>query len=621
MTAPLIIESTVRFLRAHEPFARMARSELEFLVVRAELTYHPVGSIVIGPGTTSGALFVVHQGHVSTIDASGAAVVLGPGECFPLAIDPSGPPPIAYAATEDAFCLRLEAADAAALRAASGPFAEFCTQSRAALLRRSAAPARGEFGSRVIEQQALLRPVGTLVRRAPVACLATTSLRAALRAMSDAEVGTIAIRDDQDHPVGIFTLTDLMERVVLPGVSLEDAVGGSMTATPGTIDAAATAEEALALMAESHYHQLLVTRDGCLVGVVSERDLFALQRVSMRHVLASVRRAGDLGALRRVAAESGQLATNLLAQGLSAQALTRTVAALRDAITARVLALVAPGHALDGVDWCWLSLGSEGRGEQTIISDQDNALIYDPGHYPRVEARHRLLAFAAEVNAALAGVGFPECPGGVMAGRPDYCLTAVEWRERFAGWLREPTPEALLGATTMVDFRAIAGSTALATALREWLAGGAAASPLFLRLLTAQALAVAPPLGLVRTFVTADGPGGNLIDLKTRGARLFVDAARVLALGAGVIETGTASRLRLAGRALGLEERDAAAFVDAFQFLQGLRLRVQRGSPDAATVPNAIDPAELNDLDRRMLQEALRQARRLQALCATVHSP
>lgn len=617
MTAPLVAEATIQFLRAHEPFARMARVDLDFIAARAELGYHPAGRVIAGPATPEGSLFVVQQGHVGTSDSAGAPVVLGPGECFPLAIDPAAPPSVAYAATEDAFCLYLRPADTAQLRAASPTFAAFCAESRVALLRGEATRAGGPV-VRGVEQQALLRPVAEFLRRSPVSCAPTTPLGEALRAMASAAVGTIAVQDDEAQPLGIFTLTDLLDRVVLPAVSLSEPVSRYMTRAPGTVDESTTADEALAIMAENGYHQLLVTRQGGLIGVISERDLLSLQRVTMRHVLGAVRRAGDLGALGRAAGEAAQVADSLAAQGVSAAALTRTIAALRDAITRRVLALLAPAHALDGVAWCWLALGSEGRGEQTLVSDQDNALVYEPGHYPRVEARHRLLAFGGAVNDALAGLGFPLCEGGVMAGQPDYCLTGGEWRERFAQWLREPTPEALLAVVTLADFRALAGDRSLATALREWLAGAASASPLFLRHLTAQALAVAPPLGLVRTFVTADGEDGARIDLKTRGTRLFVDAARVLALGSGVIETGTATRLRAAGGALRLEARDVAAFIDAFHFLQGLRLRTQQAGGAA---PNSIDPLELHALERRTLQEALRQARRMQALCQLLHAP
>ncbi|MBS0376327.1 MAG: CBS domain-containing protein [Proteobacteria bacterium] len=618
MTAPpLLLEATLRFLRAHEPFARMARRDLEFLAGRARLGYYPAGSIVVdASGEAAAALYVVQRGHVRAGEAA-AGAVLGPGECFPL--DAGGAASATrYLATEDAFCLQLDAVDAAALRVMSAPFAEFSAQSSRTLATEAQGQVHRLFRQRVAEQQTLLQPVESLLRRAPVSCVAATPLRAALERMRAEQVGTIAVVDADAHPIGIFTLTDLMERVVLPGLPLETAVGEVMTPRPGAVAADATAQEALAVMATHGFHQLVITRDGRLCGVLSERDLFSLQRVSMQHVLATIRGARDVTALWCTTGDIATLADNLLAQGAAAEPLTRTIAALNDALAVRLIDLLAPAHALEGLRWCWLSLGSEGRREQTIASDQDNALIFSAPAGEHEEARRRLLGFARAVNEALAGLGVPLCPGEIMAGNPANCLSVEEWRGRFAAWLREPQPAALLAANIYFDFRPLAGELTLADNLRRWLTELAPQSPIFLRLLTANALEAEPPLGRVRSFVTGDGEHRGLLDLKAAGTRLFVDAARALALAFGIAETGTAPRLRLAGRRLGLEEREVAALVEAFQFLQLLRLRAQRDQlateGGAAAEGNRVDPYALNELDQRMLKESLRQARTLQRL-------
>jgi CBS domain-containing protein len=624
MTAPpLILEATIRFLRAHEPFARMARRDLEFLAGRARLAYFAAGSVVVD--AASGAtcpLHVIQRGHVRTVDARapGDTSVLGPGESFPLGSVSQPLKQVSYVATEDVFCYQIAPADCEALRGASAPFAEFCAQSQRTLLHQSQGQVRRQFSQRAVDQQTLLQPVRALIRRAPVSCEATMPLRAALERMSGEGVGTIAVVDGAQRPIGIFTLTDLMVRVVLPGIDLTGPVAAVMTPNPGAVDEETTAQEALAVMAAHRYHQLVITRAGVLCGVVSERDLFALQRVSMRHVIATIRGARDVTALRRVAADITTLVDNLLAQGAAAEPLTHTIASLNDALTLRLFDLLAADHDLAGIDWCWLSLGSEGRREQTIASDQDNALAFEAPAGDREVARARLLKFAHAANQALATLGFPLCPGNIMAGNPEHCLSAEEWRGRFASWLREPAPEALLAANIFFDFRPLAGQAPLADALRRWLVEVAPESRLFLRLLATNALAAEPPLGVVRTFVTDDGVHRGTIDLKADGTRIFVDAARAFALAFGIAESGTAPRLRLAGRRLGLEERETGAFVDAFHFLQLLRLRAQRGhvggdgGPAPHAAPNRIDPYALNELDQRMLKEALRQARALQKL-------
>lgn len=618
-TPQLIIDSTVSFLRAHEPFSRMGARDLAFVAERVRLAYFPVGAAIIDP--TAGkatALHIIQRGHVRSSNPAqpGEDLVFGPGECFPVgSLSANSVNTRFFEAAEDSFCLLLDKEDFESLRAASPPFAEFCTQALASIVQASLAQLRTQFAQRAAEQQSLLQPLKALLRRAPVFCEQHNPISAALATMSAAGVGTIAIVDGESRPVGIFTLTDLMERVVLPGVALTEEIGRVMTPAPGVLDELVTAQEAMALMATRGYHQLLVTREEKLAGVVSERDLFSLQRVSMRNVIAQIRQAQDLESLKRAARDIAMLTDNLIAQGAGAEALTHTIAALNDALTLRVFDLVQPAHPLEGIDWCWLSLGSEGRREQTISTDQDNALIFTADEDEIAHTRAVLLTFARAVNAALAELGFPLCPGEIMAGNRQWCLESDEWRAQFAQWMREPTPAALLNANIFFDFRPLAGNVYLAEKLRAWLLSIAPEARLFLRLMTANAEQTEPPLGVIRSFRTDEGENAGTIDLKAQGTRIFVDAARTLSLGLGIAETNTAQRLRQSGRRLGVEERHIAATVDAFHFLQMLRLRAQRGDlaePGESGAGNRIDPYRLNDVDQRMLKEAFRQARQLQ---------
>jgi CBS domain-containing protein len=194
------------------------------------------------------------------------------------------------------------------------------------------------------------------------------------------------------------------------------------------------------------------------------------------------------------------------------------------------------------------------------------------------------------------------------------CLSTDEWKARFLAWIREPTPQALLNANIVFDFRGIYGDTTLCDALREWLFGYTQANPLFLRLMVQNALETDAPVGLIRAFAVDDEPGvKGTIDLKARGTRLFVDCARVFALALGIPDTGTAARLRTAGERLHVERRYVDATVEAFHFLQLLRLRQQdlvAGGGGAG--PNRIDPYALHEIDQRMLKEAFRQAKQLQ---------
>jgi CBS domain-containing protein len=628
-TPPLIVEATTRFLKAHVPFSRMSPRDLDFIAERARLAYFPVGTTIVDPADGMARhLNIIQRGHVRVRSLTAAVddEVRGAGECFPVAALSAGAVGTRrFEATEDLFCYQITREDFDELRRRSPPFAEFCTQALASLVQQSLGHIRQHFSQRASEQQSLLEPLKALVRRTPVFCVATTPIRAALETMSEEGVRTIAVVDESRRPVGIFTLMDLLDRVVLAGVDLSRPVEEVMTKGPATLDEFASAQEGLALMATRGYHQLMLTRDGQLAGIVSERDLFTLQRVTMRNVTQSIRLARDVAGLKRITRDIDSLAENLVAQGAAAEPLTHTITALNDALTQRLFELVQPGFNLDGIDWCWLSVGSEGRREQTVATDQDNAIIFECAPGEVAEARERLLAFARVMNAALAELGFPLCAGNIMAGNPECCLTSEEWRGRFARWIREPTPQALLGANIYFDFRALNGNAGLAASLRNWLNGITPENRLFQRMLVANALQAEPPLGWIRTFRTDEGEHAGTIDLKSHGTRIFVDAARAFALAFAISETNTSQRIRLAGRHLNLDDRDVSATVDAYHFLQMLRLRAQRGALEAdrsaasqagegaRTAANRIDPYALNELDQRMLREAFRQARALQA--------
>jgi CBS domain-containing protein len=617
-TPPLVFEAVRGFLRKHPPFSLMSDDALAFMIPRLKLAYFPKHTVIVERHASGfPPLHIVNSGEVASVTAGLDTLpdrVLGPGECFPVgALSTGGAPTRSYRALTDVFAYQLRVDDFRALRRLSPPFEAYCTEAITTLAQQSVAELQRHYGQVAAEQQTLTRPLGELVRRPPVTCPPGATLRQAIEAMRDHGVRLVAIVDEAQRALGIFTLNDLRDRVVLAEVPLDTPITEVMTRDVQTLPVDATAAEAIQQMAQSGFHQTLVADAGRLVGVVSERDLFALQRVSVRQINQSIRQARSLKALGHVAADIRNLAHNLLAQGVAAEPLTRTISALNDALTREALAQVAAEHRLPAIGWCWLALGSEGRGEQTLATDQDNAIIFAPAHASTgTSERRALLAFAREANQALDALGFPLCRGNIMAGNADWCLTEDEWRDRFRRWLSEPTPEALLNANIFFDLRPLAGARRLAEQLRDWLLARTQGNTLFIRLLVANALQTEPSLGLLRAFAVDDGDSGapGTIDLKKRGTRIFVDAARAFALALGLPETGTAARLRRAGERLGVEPRHVSATVDAFHFLQVLRLRTQEAAErDQA---NRIDPYALNDIDQRLLKEALRQARKLQ---------
>lgn len=330
-----------------------------------------------------------------------------------------------------------------------------------------------------------------------------------------------------------------------------------------------------------------------------------------------IRGARNVDDMTIAAASIRELVDEWLVDGRPAESVTRAITLFNDLIAQRLGEIEGLAPALAEAGGCWVALGSQGRFEQTLATDQDNGILFDDG-FGAETGRGRLLPLARRVNDALDACGFALCRGGIMAGNPRWCLTLSEWRERFARWIDEPDPQALLNAVIFFDFRRVYGEPGAASNLRGWLDGYAQDRGAFLLSMARNALSNAPPLGLLRDFAPLSrGEHAGTLDLKVNGVQLFVESARVYALSRGVAATNTLERLAALVDVGALRADDEAEFAAAFRFIQHLRLQLnaaqrQRGGP----LHNHLDPAALDDADRRMLKGALQQARRLQSRLA-----
>jgi CBS domain-containing protein len=359
-------------------------------------------------------------------------------------------------------------------------------------------------------------------------------------------------------------------------------------------------------------NHVVLVRDGRLAGLVSARDLFGLQSATLRQLSTAIRSAGNLAEIEAYGRDIQTLARKMLAQGVATAPLSAFIASLNDLLTQRIVDME---FARCGMAYCWILMGSEGRSEQTLVTDQDNGLIFVPAAgLSADEARQSLLAIAERVNLALDRAGYQLCPGKIMAGNPQWCLTPDEWRAKFSQWIDSGSPQALLHGAIFFDLRPLHGDLALAQTLRHWLLEHAARNPRFLHQMAVNALRNRPPLGLLSGFrLDKDG----MIDLKLNGAMPFVDAARIYSLAHGIAETNTTQRLATLESALKVPKDEVSAWIAAYQHVQGQRLRSQ-GDALARGVEagNRIAPAALNGFEREVLKLALRQAARLQARLA-----
>jgi CBS domain-containing protein len=611
------------FLQLHSPFRELEEANREWVASQLTSVIFDTEQLLAGPdqGVPQG-LFVLVHGAVRVIPHDAASQgqdeeeTLASGACFPIgALSGRRAPSNAYVSTRETECLLLPLEKFHELLVRSAEFSRYCHGYLSSLVSQSRVQLQTYFSRQVSEQQSLSVELRHLIKRQPITLPPTASLRSVLELMGEKRIGSIIVADEAARPVGIFTQSDVLRRVVLGGAAMEGPIADVMTANPATLPETATAYDAmLAMAAKAIRHVVLVDAQSSIRGVISERDLFALQRVSVVHVRRSIEAAGNTSDLQRALADVRQCAFNMVAQGVASEQLTRFISTENDAVTERVLELNLARHDLSGIEWAWLAFGSEGREEQTLSTDQDNGIVFLADAEQRDSLRARLLAFAKDVNTDLDQCGFPLCQGNIMAGNPEWCLTLDEWQAKFSKWVQTPQPQALLNSTIFFDIRALYGRTELAAKMYAHLFALVRDNGIFQRMLAGNALSVSPPLAMIRDFVTeSDENGKAFIDLKKSGARLFVDAARVMALRHAVPSASTVERLRRTARLAGGCGGSTEAIIDAFNFLQMLRLRHQyleagQGRPG----DNRIFIGRLNPLERRILKESFRQAKDLQ---------
>ncbi len=603
-------------LARHAPFSQMASAQrLQFVAGSSQRCYAP-GEVVLEPASGPvHALLCVRQGSIT--GRQGMANLAGSfeyvaGDLFPVgALLGQRAVSATYIANTDTCCLALPAERVHALAAASPPFADFLTRRAMHFLALSQQAAQVHWATQSLAAQSLEARLSSLPRKTPLACSVDTPLATALRLMHERRVGSVLVLDAAMAPLGILTRHDILGRVTLPQQPLCMPIASVMSTPLHTLTVEHTLQDAALLMSRHAIRHVPVTEAGRLVNIVSERDLFALQRLSLKQISTQLRAAPDEGTLCHLAGEIRDFAGNLLGQGVQARQLTELISHLNDLLTERLLQIVAARRGMDLAAACWLAFGSEGRGEQTVATDQDNGLVFaspDAG-----VDRPRWLALAREVNEALDACGYPLCLGKVMASNPECCLTAGEWQHRFAQWIEHGAPEDLLKASIYFDLRPICGNNSLARELQAMPAREAARLPRFLKQMALNALRNRAPLNWRGALDTQPVAGREMLDLKLHGSAIFVDAARLFALAQGLPVLGTRARLQAAAPGLHVERHESEAWISAFEFVQMLRLQVQIGRGAAADGnPNQIAVDSLNDIDRRMLKEAVRVARRLQ---------
>jgi CBS domain-containing protein len=597
------------------PFSGMPDQAIDFFLARCEQLYFETGEVVTHPNDgVLQRLYLIRTGEiVSTTDAlagqqiTGSAHHFHAGDFFPLGAF-IGERPVAhvYQAKGDTFVLAIDRASVTELTESSPVFSHFLTHRMRQLLDLSRQALSQQFAAQALAEQAWERPLSAFLKRTPVYCSPTTPLKAALLQMNELNIGCMIVADDGRRPIGILTRHDLLNRVILAKVDMQTPMADLMVHPIVSMDEHQTVLDAMLTMSHRRIRHIPVTRAGLLVGVVSERDFFALQQRDIKSVSTGIHSARSVDDLVQMSVQTRALAHTLLGQGVQARQLTQLISHLNDLLTKQLITLLEQEHGVNTAHYCWLSLGSEGREEQTIATDQDNAMVVSDDCTDDEKATLRV--FAKAVNLGLDRCGFPLCKGGIMAGEDKCFKTAHEWVSQFAQWQNQGSPDDLLNASIFFDCRPIAGNESLAQGLLAQIAASASI-PRFLKQLTSNALTRSPGLNWLGRFAT--DKDGHL-DLKMQGTAVAVDAARILSLAAQTGRTNTRDRLESVGEQLQAKRADINNWIDAFEFLQMLRLRMQIENVGNDRNPNEVEVDALRDIDQRILKVSLRSLQHLQ---------
>ena len=619
------IQGTLDFLKKSPPFNLMDVSHLAFMVENCKLRFYAAGESIIKPEDGPVEYFyVVKQGLVSGKRPAGETgdgqntFEISRGECFPLAaLLGERATRTEHIAAKDTFCLLLAKPAFVRLFSTCNPFRDFCLRGVSSLLDQVNQQVQLRAAETLGSQYSLETTLGELAMREPLTCPPEETLQGAVRLMHQMQVGSIVIANADMQALGIFTLRDLRKAIAKDGTDLQQPISQLMTPNPFHLPSRASAFDAAIAMTERHIAHVVLVDKGRLCGVVSERDLFSLQRVDLVHLARAIRQAGSLQSLILTRADIRHLVDNMLAHGASSTQITHLITLLNDHCVCRVIELCIEEHGDPGVAFSWLVFGSEGRREQTLHTDQDNGILFEAAdHQEAQRIRQLLLPLARKINEALDQCGFSLCQGNIMAGNPELCLSQREWSRRLGDFVREATPENLLGSTIYFDLRVVWGPEQGCQQLRREFLEEIAGNSVFQRMMAENALRHRPPLGgLFREFsLTRKGTDKHTLDLKVQGLTPFVDAARILALANGIEECSTLERLdQLVMRGV-IEALDGAAYEEAYRYIQLIRMQLhQSQAKGGLPLSNRIDPDDLNDLDRRVLRESFRQAQRLQS--------
>ena len=458
------------------------------------------------------------------------------------------------------------------------------------------------------EESFFFLQVKDVCRNAAFTCAPDCSIVDAAKLMHKENVAGLIVTED-NQPVGILSVGDLRDAIAVAGedlskIQVRDVMHQGIT----TVRHIAYVFEAIFKMAKNNIHRLaVVDEEQQLIGMINATDLLSQQTMSPLYLTREIETANSFADLQAINRRIIDMVRSAMAAGADTRSLVHLIAHFNDGFTERIISLMTTKEGLTlPARAAFLALGSEGRGEQTLRTDQDSAMVYADDMSPgELEACAR---FSDRLVDILEFVGIPKCPGNTMASNPEWRHSLSEWKEILEQWISVPKGEYMVNFGMFQDFRTLHGDPSLEAQLHEFIYATTQRNRLFFPYVAKNIVRFPAPLGMFgRIKVETTGKHRGKVDLKKAGIFAITEGASLLALENNVDAGTTWDKLEKLAQLSVLSTRDSETISDAFSQLVNFRLQRQLTALAAGNKPdNAIDPQRLPEKSRKDLREALR---------------
>ncbi|MEE4188690.1 MAG: DUF294 nucleotidyltransferase-like domain-containing protein [Roseobacter sp.] len=587
-------EDALTFLSQQHPYDELPAGVLQDIAEKVEKISVAEGEQIYALGSRLTGLYIVQSGLVSVRDGTDTQVsLLERGNSFgERGLLADGNAVTSARAVKDTLLICLPADLFRTLREEQSPFQRFFARSK-------------KDENKLKPQQTTLAQVtvDTLMIRNPVTCSAETTVIDAAKLMTQKRISCLCITEE-DRLTGIVTLRDLVGKALAKSADGSMALREIMTPDPRTLPPTAIGSDVLHMMMEYHLGHLPIVGANKLVGIVTQTDITRFQATSAAGLVADAAYAKTADDLARVTARIPELLVQLVASGNRHDIVTRMVTDVADVVTRRLLSLAEDQLGPPPVRYLWLACGSQGRQEQTGVSDQDNCMILEDGVDEQGMAY--FADFAKIVTDGLNICGYVYCPGDMMATNPRWCQPLSVWKSYFESWIKTPSKEAQMLASVMFDLRAIGGDKSLFDGLQKDTLKAASGNSIFTAHMAANSLTHQTPLGLLRGLATiTSGDHRKTIDTKMNGVVPVVDLGRMYALQGQLTEVNTRARLKAALEGKITSAKGGRDLLEAYDLVAQTRLEHQVRRIRQGMAPNNFLPPEsLSDFERSHLRDA-----------------